>query len=146
MVKWVQGRWKLNQSKFSACAKCKRDDVTKGRAVEIMLACTKCETTRTRTRTTTTTTTTTTKDGVRSQPIGESGIYHAFMSATNRRFTRRVDRRLPPGCYGNLIVNVKRGQSRPKRACGVDPGRHDWATFTMIAEVCSCCTKMTKES
>ena len=48
----------------------------------------------------------------------------------NRRFTRRADRRLPPGCYGNLIVNVKRGQSRPKRACEVDPDRHDWATFT----------------
>ena len=30
-------------------------------------------------------------------------------------FTRRADRRLPPGCYGNLIVNVDRGQSRPKR-------------------------------
>ena len=65
-----------------------------------------------------------------------------------RRFTRRADRRLPPGCYGNLIVNVKRGQSRPKRACGVDPDRHDWATFTftVIAEVRSCCTEMTKES
>ena len=66
----------------------------------------------------------------------------------NRRFTRRADRRLPPGCYGNLIVNVKRGQLRPKRACGVDPDRHDWATFTftVIAEVRSCCTEMTKES
>ena len=41
----------------------------------------------------------------------------------------QIDVRLPPGCYGNLIVNVKRGQSRPKRACGecgVDPDRHDW--------------------
>ena len=67
---------------------------------------------------------------------------------TYRRFTRRADRRLPPGCYGNLIVNVKRGQSRPKRACGVGPDRHDWATFTftVIAEVRSCCTEMTKES
>ena len=67
---------------------------------------------------------------------------------TYRRFTRRADRRLPPGCYGNLIVNVKRGQSRPKRACGVDPDRHDCATFTftVIAEVRSCCTEMTKES
>ena len=65
-----------------------------------------------------------------------------------RRFTRRADRRLPPGCYGNLIVSVKRGQSRPKRTCGVDPDRHDWATFTftVIAEVRSCCTEMTKES
>ena len=36
------------------------------------------------------------------------------MSTPKRRFTRRADRRLPPGCYGNLIVNVKRGQSRPK--------------------------------
>ena len=60
----------------------------------------------------------------------------------------RADRRLPPGCYGNLIVHVKRGQSRPKRACGVDPDRHDWATFTftVIAEGRSCCTEMTKES
>ena len=40
-----------------------------------------------------------------------------------RRFTRRADRRLPPGCYGNLIVNVKRGQSGPKRACGSTPTR-----------------------
>ena len=68
--------------------------------------------------------------------------------SANRRFTRRADRRLPPGCYGNLIVNVKRGQSRPKRACGVDPDRHVWATFTftVIAEVRSCCTEMTEES
>ena len=41
----------------------------------------------------------------------------------NRRFTRQADRRLPPGCYGNLIVNVKRDQSRPKCARGVDPDR-----------------------
>ena len=36
----------------------------------------------------------------------------------------------------------------PKRACGVDPDRHDWATltFTVIAEVRSCCTEMTKKS
>ena len=70
-----------------------------------------------------------------------------FCLGTYRLFTRRADRRLPPGCYGNLIVNVKRGQSRPKRACGVDPDRHDWATFTftIIAEVRSCCTEMTKE-
>ena len=38
-----------------------------------------------------------------------------------RRFTWRADRRLPLGCYGNLIVNIKRGQSRPKRACGSTP-------------------------
>ena len=65
-----------------------------------------------------------------------------------RIFTRRADQRLPTGCYGNLIVNVKRGQSRPKRDCGVDPDRHDWATFTftIIAEVRSCCMEMTKES
>ena len=65
-----------------------------------------------------------------------------------RRFTRWADPRLPPGCYGNLIVNVKRGQSRPKRACGVDPDRHDWATFTfmIIGEVRSCCTELTKKS
>ena len=65
-----------------------------------------------------------------------------------RRFTRRADRRLPPGCYGNLIVNVKCVQSRPKRACGVDPDRHDWAmfTFTIIVEVRLCCTEMMKES
>ena len=75
------------------------------------------------------------------------GGFHT-VGPCNRRFTRRADRRLPPGCYGNLIVNVKRGQSRPKRACGVDPDRHDWATFTftVIAEVRSCCTEMTKES
>ena len=34
----------------------------------------------------------------------------------NRLFTRRADPRLPAGCYGNLIVNVERGQSRPKLA------------------------------
>ena len=39
-----------------------------------------------------------------------------FCDMGNRRFTRRADRRLLPGCYGNLIVNVKRGQSRPKLA------------------------------
>ena len=63
----------------------------------------------------------------------------------NRLFTRREGPRLPAGCYGNLIVNVERGQSRPKRACGVDPDRHNWATFTftIIAEVRSCCTEMT---
>ena len=38
-----------------------------------------------------------------------------------RRFTRRADRHLPPGCYGNLLTNVKRGQSRPKRTSGVGP-------------------------
>ena len=32
---------------------------------------------------------------------------------SNRRFTRQADVRLSPGCYGNLTVNVKRGQSRP---------------------------------
>ena len=43
------------------------------------------------------------------------------VSKTHRdsvRFTRRADRRLPPGCYGNLIVNltsnvVNRGQNVP---------------------------------
>ena len=67
---------------------------------------------------------------------------------SNRQFTRQPDPRLLPGCYGNLIVNVKRGQSRPKRAWGVDPDRHDWATFTftIISEVRSCCTEMTEES
>ena len=75
-------------------------------------------------------------------------MFPFFFLSLYRRFTRRADRRLPPGCYGNLIVNVKRGQSRPKRACGVDPDRHDWATFTftVIADVRSCCTEMTKES
>ena len=65
-----------------------------------------------------------------------------------RRFTRRADLRFPPGCYGNLIVNVKCGQSRPKRACGVNPGRHDWATFTftIIGEVRFSCTEIMKES
>ena len=32
-----------------------------------------------------------------------------------------ADLRLLPGCYGNLIVNVKCGQSQQKRACGLDP-------------------------
>ena len=58
----------------------------------------------------------------------------------NRRFTRRADLRLPPGCYSNLIINVKRGQSWAKRACGVYPDRHDWATFTISGGVHSCCT------
>ena len=48
-----------------------------------------------------------------------AGIW--FSALSNSLFTRRADRRLPPGCYGNLIVNVKCGQSRPKRASGVDP-------------------------
>ena len=47
---------------------------------------------------------------------------------------------------GYLIVNVKDGQSRPKRACGVDPDIHDWATFMTIGEIHSCCTEMTEES
>ena len=67
---------------------------------------------------------------------------------SNRQFTRQPDPRLLPGCYGNLIVNVKCGQSWPKRAWKVDPDRHDWATFTftIIREVRSCCTEMTEES
>ena len=66
--------------------------------------------------------------------------------AYNRLFTRRADPRLPAGCYGNPIVNVKRGQSRPKRVCELDPDWHEWATFTftIIAEVRSCCTEMMK--
>ena len=46
----------------------------------------------------------------------------------------------------NLIVNVKRDQSQPKRACGVDPDRHDGATFTIIGEVRSCRTEMTEDT
>ena len=34
-----------------------------------------------------------------------------------RRFTRRADRRLPPGCYGNLIVNVKLTWSIAAKTC-----------------------------
>ena len=50
-------------------------------------------------------------------------ISHAYCSAAAlyRRFTRRADRRLPPGCYGNLIVNVTRGQSRPNVPVGSTP-------------------------
>ena len=79
--------------------------------------------------------------------VGNSNLYRRFTRARVYVRRPRADRPLPPGCYGNLIVNVKRGQSRPKRACGVDPDRHDWATFTftVIAEVRSCCTEMTKQ-
>ena len=38
-----------------------------------------------------------------------------------RRFTRRADQRLMPGCYGNLIVNVKCGQSQPNVPVGSTP-------------------------
>ena len=64
-------------------------------------------------------------------------VWIAYYTLNYRRFTRWADLRLPPGCYGKLIVSVKRNQSRPKRARGVDPDRHDWATFTftIIGEV-----------
>ena len=80
-----------------------------------------------------------------SHAFSPSGSDYTFLYF-NRQFTRRADLRLPPGCYGNLIINVKRGQSWPKRAFGVDPDRHDWAifTFTIIGEVRSCCTEMMK--
>ena len=37
----------------------------------------------------------------------QTSICPSCESPINRRFTRRADRRLPPGCYGNLIVNVE---------------------------------------
>ena len=54
------------------------------------------------------------------------------------------------GCmfFGTATRRTLTRLHRPKRGCGVDPDRHDWATFTftIIAEVRSCCTEMTKES
>ena len=83
-------------------------------------------------------------------PSTSPWAYISTDAGPNSLFTRRADPRLPVGSYGDLIVNVERGQSRPKCACGEDPDRHDWATFTftIIAEVHvrSCCTEMTKES
>ena len=46
------------------------------------------------------------------------------------------------------FVNLWRGQSRRKGACGVDPDRPDWTTFTFLimGKVQSSCTKLTEDS